>query len=90
MYGLVTGNTSHFDQTLSTSVRAEVNTVHCLDFYFFLTHELANQSVEVGWSSGPETELMGELKSVSESRWQRSRISYTTPWTQDHQVRARE
>ena len=88
MYGLVTGNTSQFDQTLSTTVTAEeVNTVHCLDFYFFVTPEMTNESVMVGWSNGPETELLGELKPVGESRWQRVRVSYTTPWTQVHQVR---
>jgi hypothetical protein len=65
----------------------EANTVHCLDFYHYLTDAKNNEKIEVGWKSDTQGQLLGQVVFDPSPKWQQSRMQFTTSSADYYQVR---
>ena len=86
-YGLIRVPNGPLDQTFSSDLLMEASTVHCLDFYYYLTDALANEKIEVGWKSDTESQVLGEVVSDPAPKWQQRRIEFTSSFAESYKVR---
>jgi hypothetical protein len=85
-YGHVRTNTGDFNETYWTNVSTRSNTVHCLDFFYYLTDAFNEAKISFGWQSNETTTTIVELTALSENRWQRSQTTYMSPLSEMNQV----
>ena len=88
-YGLVTVKNVLLDQMFSTTLFMEPNTVHCLDFQYYLTNTSANEKIEVGWQSYTGSGDLGSVTSVRTAKWEPRRFPFSSSSEREHQVRCR-
>ena len=77
----------NLNQTFSSDLLMEENTVHCLDFHYYLTDALANEKIEFGWKSDTETQVLGEVVSDPVAKWQQTQIEFTSSSVDYYKVR---
>ena len=85
-YGRVAVTGGNLNQTFSTDLLMEANTVHCLDFFYYLTDALTNEKMEFGWKSDTETQVLGEVVSDPAPKWQQTRIEFRTSSAEEYKV----
>ncbi len=85
-YAYVTTHVGYFDEIYLTNVSTKSSTVHCLDFFYYLTDALDEAKITVGWKSNELISTIVEVTALSENRWQQSRTTYRSPMSERNQV----
>jgi hypothetical protein len=86
-YAYVSPEDGEFNETYLTHVSTKPSTVHCLDFFYYITNELDEAKITVGWKMDETMTTIIEVTALPENKWQQSRINYMSPSSEMNQVK---
>ncbi|CAF1083996.1 unnamed protein product [Adineta steineri] len=61
-------------------------TLYCLDFYFYLKNIANDTSISFGWNTKTAKQMIIEVTSHIDNRWQHSRSTYKSPSSESYQI----
>jgi hypothetical protein len=75
-----------FDQTYSTNIKTKPNTLHCFDFFYYITGAINDAKISVGWQSGEMKTTIVEVTALADNKWQHNRTTYMSSSSDMNQV----
>ncbi|CAF3740373.1 unnamed protein product [Adineta steineri] len=79
-------STGIFDHTYMIDIQTKPATLYCLDFDFYLKNTVNDSSISFGWNAKTAKQMIIEVTSHIDNRWQRSRSTYKSASSELYQI----